>query len=62
MSILFKGRAKGASSAKVGFIQSIVMFFCQPCAPSAGESWRAVASAAGIFNDYWGTRPEYYAT
>ena len=29
MSILFKGRAKGA---------------------------------AGIFNDYWGTRPEYYAT
>ena len=43
MSILFKGRAKGASSAKVGFIQSIVMFFVshvRQALASLGELWR----------------------
>ncbi|MED6325340.1 MAG: permease-like cell division protein FtsX [Pseudomonadota bacterium] len=43
MSILFKGRAKGASSAKVGFVQSIVMFFVshvRQALASLGELWR----------------------
>ncbi|PRO67857.1 permease-like cell division protein FtsX [Alteromonas gracilis] len=43
MSILFKGRAKGASSAKVGFLQSIVMFFVshvRQALSSLGELWR----------------------
>ncbi len=43
MSILFKGRAKGASSAKVGFIQSILMFFVshvRQALASLGELWR----------------------
>jgi len=43
MSILFKGRAKGASSAKVGFLQSIVMFFVshvRQALASLGELWR----------------------
>ena len=43
MSMLFKGRAEGASSAKVGFIQSIVMFFVshvRQALASLGELWR----------------------
>jgi len=42
MSILFKGRAKGASSAKVGFVQSIVMFFVSHVRHA--KRWRVLES------------------
>lgn len=43
MSILFKGRAHGATAAKVGVVQSIVMFFVshvRQALSSLGELWR----------------------
>ena len=43
MSILFKGRARGASSAKVGFFQVFFMFFVshvRQALSSLGELWR----------------------
>lgn len=43
MSILFKGRAKGASSSKVSVLQGFVMFFVshvRQALSSLGELWR----------------------
>ncbi|MEQ3638341.1 MAG: permease-like cell division protein FtsX, partial [Alteromonas sp.] len=43
MSILFKGRAKGASSSKVSVLQAFVMFFVshvRQALSSLGELWR----------------------
>ena len=43
MSILFKGRAKGASSSKVSVLQGVVMFFVshvRQALSSLGELWR----------------------
>lgn len=44
MSLLFKGRAQGAESVKVGFFQSIFMFFtdhARQAVNSLGELWRS---------------------
>ncbi|CAD5249854.1 Cell division protein FtsX [Alteromonas sp. 38] len=48
MSILFKGRSQGASSRKVGLVQSIVMFFVshvRQALSSLGELWRQPAAS-----------------
>ena len=48
MSILFKGRSQGASSSKVGLIQSVVMFFVshvRQALSSLGELWRQPAAS-----------------
>ena len=48
MSILFKGRSQGASSRKIGFVQSIVMFFVshiRQALSSLGELWRQPAAS-----------------
>ncbi|MDT0582396.1 MULTISPECIES: permease-like cell division protein FtsX [Alteromonadaceae] len=44
MSLLFKGRAQGAESVRVGFFQSIFMFFtdhARQAVNSLGELWRS---------------------
>ena len=44
MSLLFKGRAQGAESVRVGFFQSILMFFtdhARQAVNSLGELWRS---------------------
>jgi len=48
MSILFKGRSQGASSRKIGVVQSIVMFFVshvRQALSSLGELWRQPAAS-----------------
>ena len=48
MSILFKGRAQGASDRKVGFSQALVMFFIshlRQALGSLGELWRQPAAS-----------------
>ncbi|MDO6567995.1 permease-like cell division protein FtsX [Alteromonas sp. 1_MG-2023] len=48
MSILFKGRSQGASSSKVGLVQSIMMFFVshvRQALSSLGELWRQPAAS-----------------
>ncbi|WP_137165734.1 permease-like cell division protein FtsX [Salinimonas lutimaris] len=48
MSILFKGRAQGASDRKIGFSQALVMFFIshiRQALGSLGELWRQPAAS-----------------
>lgn len=48
MSILFKGRAQGASDRKIGFSQAVVMFFIshiRQALGSLGELWRQPAAS-----------------
>ena len=44
MSLLFKGRAKGAESVKIGMFQLLIMFFTdhlRQAVNSLGELWRS---------------------